>query len=128
EQVTRNLVRAMNENAVDRIVVTSSHALVATRPKLAVVFIRFLLRHSYADARNMEVVLRQSSLDWRIVRANRLIDKPAVGDVVRMPGGEDFVGGVGELTRSDLAATVLDVVEDDSLARQAVEVTGARRA
>jgi len=128
EQVTRNLVRAMSNHGVRRIVVTSSHALVATRPKLAVAFIRMVLRHSYADARNMEAVLRQSSLDWRIVRANRLIDKSGVGSVVRMPDGQDFVGGGSELTRADLAATLLDVVADDTLTRQAIEVTGARRA
>lgn len=126
EQVTRNLVQAMGENGVSRLVVTSSHALVATRPRLAVTFIRLLLRHSYADARNMEAVVRSSGLDWRIVRANRLVDKPAVGSVVRMPDGQDFVDGANELTRADLAATLLDVVADDALTRQAVEVTGAR--
>lgn len=128
EDITRNLVRAMNDNGVSRLVVTSSHALVATKPKLAVAVIRVLLRHAYADARNMEAVLRACSLDWRIVRANRLVDKPAVGSVVRMPGGQDFIGGANELTRADLAATLLDVVGDDTLVRQAIEVTGPRRA
>lgn len=128
EDITRNLADAMNENGVSRLVVTSSHALVATKPKLAVAFIRVLLRHSYADARNMETVLHNSNLDWRIVRANRLVDKSAVGSVVRMPDGQDFVGGANELTRADLAATLLDVVADDTLTRQAIEVTGARRA
>lgn len=87
-----------------------------------------LLRHSYADARNMERVLRLSNLDWRIVRANRLVNKPAAGSVVRMPDGQDFVGGANELTRADLAATLLDVVADDTLTRQAIEVTGPDRA
>jgi putative NADH-flavin reductase len=126
EQITRNLVQSMGEHGVRRIVVTSSHALVATRPRLAVAVIRMVLRHSYADARNMEAVLKRSDLDWRIVRANRLVDKPAVGAVVRMPGGADFDGGAHELTRADLAATLLDVVADDGLLRQAIEVTGAR--
>ncbi|HEY9390655.1 MAG TPA: NAD(P)-binding oxidoreductase [Mycobacteriales bacterium] len=128
EQVTRNLVRAMRDNGVSRLVVTSSHALVATRPRLAVALVRMVLRNSYADARNMESVLRDSELDWRIVRANRLVDKPAVGAVVRMPDGKDFAGGANELTRADLAATLLDVVADDTLTQQAIEVTGARRA
>lgn len=127
EQVARNLVQAMSDNGMSRLVVTSSHALVATRPKLALAFIRILLRHAYADARNMESVLRQSRLDWRIVRANRLVDKPAVGSVIRMPDGQDFVDGANELTRADLAATLLDIVADSSLTRQAIEVTGARR-
>jgi putative NADH-flavin reductase len=126
EQITRNLVQSMGEHGVHRIVVTSSHALVATRPRLAVAVIRMVLRHSYADARNMEAVLKRSDLDWRIVRANRLVDKPAVGAVVRMPGGADFDGGAHELTRADLAATLLDVVADDGLRREAIEVTGAR--
>lgn len=128
EQVTRNVAHAMADAGVKRLVVTSSHALVATKPRLAVAVIRRLLRHSYADARRMEAVVRESGLDWRIVRANRLVDKPAVGSVVRMPDGADFVGGAHELTRADLAATLLDIVADDTLTRQAIEVTGARRA
>lgn len=127
ELVTRNLVRAMSDHGVRRLVVTSSHALVATRPRLAVALVRLLLRNAYADARAMERVLRDSNLDWRIVRANRLADKPAVGAVVRMPDGEDFAAGANELTRADLAATLLDVVEDDALTQRALEVTGARR-
>ncbi|ALN15329.1 NAD(P)-dependent oxidoreductase [Acidipropionibacterium acidipropionici] len=126
EQVARNLVRAMSAAGVARLVVTSSHALVATRPKAALLLVRALLRHAYADARNMEAVLRASDLDWRIVRANRLVDGPGVGSVVRMPGGRDFDGGLNELSRADLAATLLDVVADDALVRQAIEVTGAR--
>lgn len=127
ERVTRNLVQVMSRTGVSRLVVTSSHALVATKPRLALALVRLVLRHAYADARTMEKVVRDSGLDWRIVRANRLVDKPAVGSVVRMPDGHDFPGGANELTRADLAATLLDVVADDSLARQAIEVTGARR-
>lgn len=127
ETVTRNLVRAMREHGVPRLVVTSSHGLVATKPRLVVALVRYVLRHSYADARTMEEVVRDSALDWRIVRANRLVDRPAVGDVLRMPDGRDFAGGANELTRADLAATLLRVVADDSLVRQAIEVTGARR-
>ncbi|AXE38037.1 NAD(P)-dependent oxidoreductase [Acidipropionibacterium virtanenii] len=125
EQVARNLVKAMGRAGIARLVVTSSHALVATRPKPALALVRVLLRHSYADARNMESVLRHSDLDWRIVRANRLVDKPALGSVLRMPDGRDFTGGLNELTRADLASTLLDVVADDALVRRAIEVTGA---
>jgi putative NADH-flavin reductase len=127
EQVTRNLVEAMRAHAVPRIVVTSSHALVATRPRLAVALVRWIFRHSYADARRMESVVRESGLDWRIVRANRLVDKSAVGSVVRAADGQDFTGGADELTRADLAMTLLDIVVDDTATRRAVEVTGARR-
>jgi putative NADH-flavin reductase len=128
QHVTRNLVEAMRHHGVHRLVVTSSHALVATRPKLAVALVRLVFRNAYADARTMESVLRGSDLDWRIVRANRLTDRPAVGAVVRAAGGHDFATGAHELTRADLAATLLDVVADDGLTRQAIEVTGAGRA
>lgn len=126
EDVTRVLIQAMHDHGVQRLVVTSSHALVATRPRAAVWLVRRVLRHSYADAARMESLVRDSGLDWRIVRANRLVDREAVGRVERAPGGHDFTGGANTLTRADLAATLLDVVEDDGLARQAVEVTGGR--
>lgn len=127
EQVTGNLIAAMRASAVDRLVVSSSHALVATRPRLAVALVGYIFRNAYADARNMERLVRASGLDWRIVRGNRLVNKPEVGATVREPGGRDFREGANALTRADFATTLLDVAEDDELTRQAIEVTGGRK-
>jgi hypothetical protein len=76
----------------------------------------------------MERVVTTSGLDWRIIRANRLIDEPARGAVVRAADGDDFAAGsAAGLPRADLATTILDVLEDDDLSRTAIEVTGVIR-
>ncbi|MDF1602470.1 NAD(P)H-binding protein [Nocardioides sp. YIM 152315] len=124
QTVARHLVAAMGEHGTSRLVVTSSHALVATRPPVLAPLVRSVLRHPFADAREMERIVRGSGLDWRIVRPTRLVDAPARGAVVRAPDGADFATGASVLPRADLAATILDVLEDDRLTRMAVEITG----
>lgn len=65
EQVTRNLVRAMNDSQVSRLAVVSREVgdvqsrTGRDQAEAGSTFIRMLLRHSYADARNMESVPRR---------------------------------------------------------------------
>ena len=40
--------------------------------------IKVVLRKHYADLARMEDVLRDSGLDWTVVRPPRLTDKPAI--------------------------------------------------
>lgn len=125
QDVAGNVVDAMRRHGVARLVMTSSHALVAHRPRLGSTLVRLLLRHPFADARAMEQIVTTSDLDWRIIRASRLTDEPARGAVVRADDGEDFVADAADgLPRADLAEEILNVLEDDQLSRTAIEVTG----
>ena len=58
--------------------------------------------------RDADVALRNSSLDWTIVRPGALTDEPATGAVALGPDVER-----GEVSRSDVAAVVAAALADD---------------
>jgi len=67
-----------------------------------------LLRKVYADKNRQEALIRDSGLDWVLVRPSVLNDKPARGDVRALTDLTGFHGGT--IARSDVAAFVLDQV------------------
>ena len=73
------------------------------------------------DLRHMEVTLRQSGLDWTIVRASKLVDEPARGRY-RVGPGYSLPGSTG-VARADVAAVMLDQLENDVNVGHAVAVS-----
>jgi len=67
-----------------------------------------LLRKVYADKNRQEALIRDSGLDWVLVRPSVLNDKPARGDVRALTDLTGFHGGT--IARADVAAFVLDQV------------------
>lgn len=114
---TRLIVEAMRTHQVSRLVSLSGGGLRAPqdRPQFADHVIRTLLRllsgHVLADAEGHLDVLRQSGLDWTVVRGPMLTEDPGVGAC--------RVGWVGvdastRISRDDLADFILTQVEDRS--------------
>jgi uncharacterized protein YbjT (DUF2867 family) len=71
--------------------------------------------------RHMEVTLRQSGLDWTIVRAAKLLDGPARGEC-RVGPGFSLPGSTG-VARADVATVMLDELESDADIGHAVAVS-----
>ena len=114
-QGTLNAIRSMQRYNVRRLVVLSAGGTQQGHdPNLPWVFERVLkplfLKHAFADLRRMETSVRQSELDWTIVRAaNGLTDGPAHG-VFRAEPGYSLPGG-RKIARADVAAFMLDELE-----------------
>lgn len=112
---TRVIVEAMRRAGVRRIVTLSGGGLrdPRDRPKAADRVIRLLLkllaRHVLADAEGHLQVLRSSGLDWTVVRAPRLHERPGVG---RYRQGWVGVGTGTAISRDDLADFILTQVDD----------------
>jgi putative NADH-flavin reductase len=70
--------------------------------------IKAILRSHYADLARMEDVLRQSALDWTVVRPPRLTDRPLTGKY-RTAIGRNVLGGA-VISRADVAHAMLDAV------------------
>ncbi|MGZ6391566.1 MAG: NAD(P)-dependent oxidoreductase [Ktedonobacterales bacterium] len=122
-EVTSNIIGAMHETGVRRLICTSSHSLVATRPWLIVKAVKWIFRNPYADVAIMERAVAASNLDWTIVRATQLTDGAATGHMRRAHG--DFDTGPYTIRRADLATALLDIAESGDEIRAAVEVSGA---
>jgi NAD(P)H-binding len=119
--VARVVTRAMVDQGVRRLVVTDPYPIVGDRPRLLIWLLRRMLADAYADALTMEHVVTSTDLDWSIVRLNRLVDKPARGTAHL---SRDLLVKPSSISRADAASVVLDVVEDRTLAKVAVNVCG----
>jgi putative NADH-flavin reductase len=82
--------------------------------------VKTVLRKHYADLARMEDVLRQSELDWTIVRPPRLTDKPMTG-VYRTAQGQNLRGGL-TVSRADVAHFMIRAVRQPETIRQAIGV------
>lgn len=113
---TANIVAAMREHGVDRIVSLSGGGLAdpADQPKAADHVIRFLLRRLQgdvlADAERHLAVLRDSGTRWTVVRGPRLTEKPGLG---RYRVGWVGVNASTAISRDDLADFIVTQLDDE---------------
>jgi putative NADH-flavin reductase len=135
---TRAIIQAMQATGGRRIVVVSA-APVGTvpspgRPKPPRhdpgdgFFMRHLFsrlakaafREHYADLALMEDLVRDSGLDWTIVRPPRLTDKPPTS-TYRVAYGRNLRGG-WSVSRADVAHLMLRVLEQPETVKQAIGI------
>ncbi|MGE7368773.1 NAD(P)-dependent oxidoreductase [Neorhizobium sp. NPDC001467] len=118
--VTKSLVKAMEAENVSRLVAISGIGAGDSRGHGGFAFDRvifpLLLRHVYADKNRQEAVIRQSGLDWTIVRPAVLNNKPARNAVRALTDLSQFHGG--QVSREDVAKFVLDEVQEKVWSRQ----------
>ena len=83
EDGTRNIVEAMERTGVKRLICQSSLGVGDSRANLPLftkyIVVSLFLRHAFADHERQEAVVRQSALDWTIVRPPYLTDGPRTG-------------------------------------------------
>ncbi|MQA13442.1 MAG: NAD(P)H-binding protein [Pseudonocardiaceae bacterium] len=82
--------------------------------------LRALFTHVYADLALMEAQLRRSDVDWIVLRAPRLTDKPAAGHYRTALNGN--VPGGYVISRADLADAILDRLDDPAAIRATVGI------
>src|SRR6266516_5180723 len=135
---TRAIVAAMQATGVRRIVVVSAGPVstVASpgRPNppkhdpgdgffmrhLLSPLIKAVLRKHYADLARMEDVLRDSGLDWTVIRPPRLTDEALTG-TYRTANGQNLRRGF-VISRADVAQLMLRVLEQPQTIRQAIGI------
>jgi putative NADH-flavin reductase len=125
--VVRSEVAAMREVGVHRLVVVSVSAIEGRRPWILINLVRWILRKPYADFGRMERLVRSSGLRWTIVRPPRLTNGPATGAVRSEAGVKELRRGPYWITRSDLAATLLDLAADGKNPTEVLLVSEAKR-
>lgn len=119
---TVGALRAMSENGVRRVLVTSAAPIGAAgrRKPLSYRIVGWVFQDAHRDLAEMEAVIRASSLDWTVVRPPRLTNGPRTGRY-RLAMGENVASGFS-ISRADLADTLLRLVDDPDAVKQCVGV------
>ena len=125
-QGTANIVDAMRTEGSRRLLVVSTASLELPAPRqfgawmLSKFVLHKILAKPYADMASMEQLIRDSDVDWTLVRAARLTKGPTTG-VYRTAIGEKLSGG-WSISRADVAHYCLTHAADASTFRQTVEI------
>jgi putative NADH-flavin reductase len=135
---TRAIVQAMQATDVRRLVVVSAAPIGTVpspgRPKppkhdpgdgffmrnLFSPLVKAALREHYADLALMEDVVRESGLDWTIVRPTQLTDKPLSG-TYRTAYGQNLRRGL-RISRADVADLMLRALEQRETIYQTIGI------
>ncbi len=123
----RNVVAAMRVHGVKRLLVISAIGVGGTQELVPSwyehLIMPTLLRGAMRDKETMEPVVEASGLDWTLLRPGHLVDGEATGKV------RTFEPGSGEtahkITRADLAAFMLQLLEDGQYKEQAVNIASS---
>lgn len=122
---TQALVAAMKAEHVSRLVAITGIGAGDSRGHGGFLYDRLilplLLRNVYADKDRQEAIVRDSGLDWVLVRPSMLNDKPARGAVRALTDLSGFHGGT--IARADVASFVLDQASDRNWLHRAPLIT-----
>lgn len=126
-QGNANLLAAMHRHGVKRLITVSSSVMDQSwRPSGEFLFNNVLDplvnrrvgRTAHEDMRRMEALVRDSDVDWTIVRPSGLFDNPAV---TQYHVEENVADGLFT-ARADLAAAMVAQLADDRFVRRAMAV------
>jgi putative NADH-flavin reductase len=121
-QGTQNIIAAMKQFGVRRLIVASTPSASApgdlpdVKFKMLVFLIKSMMRLAYEEIVNVAQIVRDSGLDWTLVRVSGLNYKPKSGNV---RAGYLGTGEVGiQLSRADLADFILGELKEAKYVRQ----------
>ena len=115
---TRNIIEGMTKQGIERLVVVSALGVGDSREQVSLPFkmiMKTVLRKAYEDKERQEQLVRNSNLDWVIVRPGGLTNGPATGEYTY--GLDPSIGG-GQVSRADVAAFVLQQLKEDTFLYQ----------
>jgi putative NADH-flavin reductase len=119
---TKNVVRAMERHGVRRLICESSLGVGDSQGQIGPLFDWFVLplwlRHVYADKEVQERAIKESTLDWVIVRPALLTNGPRTGVY---QAGLTYTRNaiVPRISRADVADFMLKQLSDDTYLRKA---------
>ena len=121
EEGTRNIVEAMVRAGVKRLICQSSLGVGDSRANLSFftkhIIVSIFLRHAFADHERQEAVVKQSSLDWTIVRPPHLTVGPRTGTYRHgFPVTDKHISA--KISRADVADFMLKQLTDNMYIRQ----------
>jgi putative NADH-flavin reductase len=122
-QGTTNIVQAMEEECVDRLIVVSAMGTGESWSSLSFInklFYATLLYSSRQDHEAQEAVVKKSNLSWTIVRPSGLTDGVLTGTYAI---GENIKGESSRIARADVAHAIVKELDEDAFLRMAFTIT-----
>jgi putative NADH-flavin reductase len=123
---TGNIIDAMRAEGTNRLLVVSTSSLEIPSPRrfaewfLAKFLLHRILAKPYADMALMERRVRESDVDWTVVRAARLTTGPVTGRY--RTALDEKLRGCWSISRADVAHYLLAHAGDGSTFRTTVEI------
>ncbi|MEM6846242.1 MAG: SDR family oxidoreductase [Bacteroidota bacterium] len=125
EKGVRNIVKAMEETSTNRLICQSSLGFADSREVLPwymkYIIVPLVLKNAFADHENQEKVIKESNLNWTIVRPANLTD----GQLT-----EKYKYGFSnaeriklKISRADVAHFMLNQLEEKSYIREKVGIS-----
>lgn len=121
-QGTRHIIRAMEETGVRRLICQSTLGAGDSWGSLnfywKYVMFGLILRHVFADHQRQEAYVRQSQLDWTIVRPGAFLEGDRTGQYRHGFPGTDKTSQL-KIARADIADFILKQLTDRTYLHQA---------
>ena len=120
---TKNIITAMQTLGIKRLVVVTSLGVGDSKNQVPFVFkivMKTVMRKVMEDKEQQEKLVRESELDWVILRPGELIDGPRTGQYAF---GTDQSIMAEAISRADLAEFTLKQCVDDQFLQKAVAIT-----
>jgi len=120
---TASIIKAMKEHGVQRLLVVSAMGTGESWNSLSAVnkfFYATLLKSSREDHEAQEAAVKESSLDWTIIRPSGLTDGPRTG-VYEV--GENILAKTSKIARADVADLIIKELKQSALIHKAVTIT-----
>ena len=120
---TVNIISAMKKNHVRRLIIVSAMGVGESWNSLSMVnklFFAVLMKGTRKDHEAQEAAVKESELDWTIIRPSGLVNTPRTG-VYSV--GENIPAKTSQIPRADVADLILNDLEKRALIHKAVTIT-----
>ena len=111
---TVNIIKGMKKNNVKRLLVVTAMGVGESWDTLSVInkfFFAVLLKSSREDHEAQEAAVKESGLDWTIIRPSGLVDTPRTGVY---DFGENIPAKTSKIARADVADLILKELEQNA--------------
>jgi putative NADH-flavin reductase len=120
---TINVISAMKEHDVKRLLAVTAMGVGESWDSLSLInklFFAVLLKSARDDHEAQEIAIKDSGLEWTIIRPSGLTDTPRTG-VYEV--GENIHAKTSRIARADVADLIIRQVEQNTLVGKAVTIT-----
>jgi putative NADH-flavin reductase len=120
---TINIINGMQQNNLKRLVVVTAMGVGESWDDLSLfnkLFFATLLKSSRDDHETQEAAVKESGLDWTIIRPSGLTDTPRTGVYET---GENISAATSKIARADVADLILKELEQNKRIGKAVTIT-----